>query len=89
MQFQHRRRGEAKRTYRFLTKFHGKADMPAEFRKAMNRTFKNAKRTSFDFLDDILIVSKGVETKKRIRVPRVGKTGQKTYLLYFQNTNFL
>ena len=32
--------------------------MPAEFQKAMDRTFTHAMNT-FSFLDDILIVSKG------------------------------
>ena len=42
----------------FLTGFYGPADMPAEFQKAMDRTLNHSKST-FCFLDDILIVSKG------------------------------
>ena len=46
----------------FLTGFHGLADMPAEFQKAMDRTLNQSKNT-FCFFDDILIVSKGSETE--------------------------
>ena len=52
--------GKATGTYQFLTGFYGLADMPAEFQKAMDRTLNNSKNT-FCFLDDILIVSKGLE----------------------------
>ena len=52
--------GKATGTYRFLTGFNGLADMPAEFRKAMDRTINHAKNT-FCFLDDIRIMSKGNE----------------------------
>ena len=52
--------GKITGTYRFLTGFYGLADMPAEFKKAMDRTLNNSKNTFF-FLDDILIVSKGSE----------------------------
>ena len=52
--------GKATGTYRFLTGFYGLADMPAEFQKAMDRTLNHSKST-FCFLDDILIVSKGSE----------------------------
>ena len=37
------------------------ADTPAEFQKAMDHTLNHSK-TTFCFLDDILIVSKGSET---------------------------
>ena len=36
--------GKATGTYRFLRGFHGLADMPAEFQKAMNRTINHAKK---------------------------------------------
>ena len=35
--------GKATGTYRFLTGFHGLAEMPAEFQKAMDRIFNHAK----------------------------------------------
>ena len=50
--------GQATGTYRFLTGFYGLADMPADFRNAMDRTLNHIKNT-FCFLDDVLIVSKG------------------------------
>ena len=43
---------QATGTYRFLTRFYGLADMPAEFQKAMDRTLSHAKNT-FCFLDYI------------------------------------
>ena len=52
--------GQATGTYRYLTGFYGRADMPAEFQKAMDRTINHSKNT-FCFLDDILVVSKGSE----------------------------
>ena len=52
--------GKATGTYQFSTGFYGLADMPAEFQKAMDRTLNNSKST-FCFLNDILIVSKGSE----------------------------
>ena len=60
--------GQATGIYRFLTGFYGLADMPAEFKKAMDRTLNHAQNT-FCFLDDILIVSKGEEKehKKLVR----------------------
>ena len=53
-------------TYRFLTGFYGLSDMPAEFQKAMDRNLNNSKST-FCFLDDILIVSKG-EKKEQEKI---------------------
>ena len=47
-------------TYRFKTGFYGLTEMPAEFQKAMDYTLIGLKST-FGFLDDILIVSKGSE----------------------------
>ena len=47
-------------TYGFKTGFCGLTDMPAEFQKAMDYTLMDLKST-FCFLDDILIVSKGSE----------------------------
>ena len=64
--------GKATRTYRFLTRFYGLADTPAEFQKAMDRTINHAKNT-FCFLDDILIVSKGNEIEHRNLVEAVLK----------------
>ena len=52
--------GKATAIYRFLTGFYALAHMPAEFQKAMDKTFNHAKN-EFCFLDDILIVSKGNE----------------------------
>ena len=52
--------GKATGTYSFLTGFYGLADMPAEFKKAMDRNINHAKNT-FCVLDDILIVSEGNE----------------------------
>ena len=64
--------GKATGTYRFLTGFHGLADMPAEFQKAMDRTINHAKNT-FLFLDDMLIVSKGNEIEHEKLVETVLK----------------
>ena len=50
--------GQATGTCRFFSGFYGLEDMPAEFHKAMDRTFTHAMNT-FSFLDDILIVSEG------------------------------
>ena len=60
--------GQATGIYRFLTGFYGLADMPVEFKKAMDRTLNHTQNT-FCFLDDILIVSKGEEKehKKLVR----------------------
>ena len=51
--------GKATGTYRFLTGLYGLADMPDEYQKAMDRTVNHAKKHTFCFLDDFLIVSKG------------------------------
>ena len=50
-------RGQAKGTYRFLTGFYGLAYMPAELKKAIDRTLDHAKNT-FCILDNFLIVSR-------------------------------
>ena len=52
--------------------------MPAEFRKAMDRTIINAKNT-FCFLDDILKLSKGTKSEHQKLVKEVlGKLDQKS-----------
>ena len=52
--------GDMTGTYRFERGFYGPTDMPAELQKAMDYTLIRLKST-FCFLDDILIVSKGSE----------------------------
>ena len=50
--------GDMTGTYRFKTGFYGLKDMPAEFQKAIDCTLAGLDST-FCFLDDILIVSRG------------------------------
>ena len=64
--------GNATGTYRFLTGFYDLADMPEEVQKARDRTINHAKNT-FCFLDDILIVSKGVKSDHEKLVEKVLK----------------
>ena len=49
-------------TYRFKTGFYGLTDIQAEFQKAMDFSLIDLKGT-YCFLDDILIVSKGLEAE--------------------------
>ena len=62
--------GHATGKYSFLTGLFGLANMPAEFQKAMDRTFNNAKNT-FWFLDDILLVTKEAESEHEKLVKEV------------------
>ena len=50
--------GNATGTYQFQTGFYGLMDVPAEFQKAFEVTFTNCTST-YAYLDDILIVTKG------------------------------
>ena len=56
--------GDMTGTYRLQTGFYSLTDMPAEFQKAMDHTLIGFKNT-YCFLDDILIVSKGLEEKQK------------------------
>ena len=51
-------------TYRFQTRFYGPTDMPAEFKKALDYAPIGLK-TTYLFLDDIVIVSKGSEEEHK------------------------
>ena len=52
--------GDATGTYRFKSGFYGLTDMPAEFQKAMDYTLVGLSHT-YCFLDDIIVVSKGIQ----------------------------
>ena len=52
--------GDATGTYRFKTGFYGLTDMPAEFQTAMDYTLVGLSNT-YCFLDDIIVVSKGIK----------------------------
>ena len=45
-------------TYRFINGFYGLSDMPAIFQKTIDKTLENIPN-KFNFLDDILIITKG------------------------------
>ena len=75
-------------TYSFLPGFFGLADIPAEFQKAMDRTFNNAKNI-FWFLDDISLVTKGAESEHKKLVTEVlEKLNQEIFSLKLSECNF-
>ena len=59
--------GESTGTYRIKTGFYGLTDMPAEFQKAMDYTLIGLQNT-YCFLDDIIIVSTGIEADHLVYV---------------------
>ena len=50
--------GKSTGTYQFINGFYGLSDMPATFQKTLDKTLENIDK-KFDFLDDILIITKG------------------------------
>ena len=50
--------GKATGTYRFINGFYGLTDMPATFQKTIDKTLEVI-HSKFQFLDDILIITKG------------------------------
>ena len=60
--------GKTTGTYRFINGFYGLTDMPATFQKTIDKTLLDIK-TKFAYLDDILIVTKGIleDQEKRTR----------------------
>ena len=50
--------GKSTGTYRFINGFYGLSDMPAIFQKTIDKTLENIPN-KFNFLDDILIITKG------------------------------
>ena len=50
--------GKSTGTYQFINGFYGLSDMPATFQKTMDKTLENIDN-KFNFLDDILIITKG------------------------------
>ena len=54
--------GKATGTYRFISGFYGLTIMPTEFQKAMDKDLANLQNT-YVFLEDILIVTKGIKEK--------------------------
>ena len=64
--------GEATGVYRFVTGFYGLMTMPTEFQRIMDLTLAGTSNT-FAFIDDILIVTHGIDSehiKKVIEVLR-------------------
>ena len=53
--------GKSTGTYRFINGFYGLSDMPAIFQKTIDKTLENIPN-KFNFLDDILIITKGTIT---------------------------
>ena len=50
--------GKSTGTYQFINGFYGLSDMPATFQKTLDKTLENIDN-KFNFLDDILIITKG------------------------------
>ena len=50
--------GKSTGTYQFVNGFYGLSDMPATFQKTLDKTLENIDN-KFNFLDDILIITKG------------------------------
>ena len=50
--------GKSSGTYQFINGFYGLSDMPATFQKTLDKTLENIDN-KFNFLDDILIITKG------------------------------
>ena len=50
--------GKSTGTYQFIHGFYGLSDMPATFQKTLDKTLENIDN-KFNFLDDILIITKG------------------------------
>ena len=50
--------GKSTGIYQFINKFYGLSDMPATFQKTLDKTLENI-NNKFNFLDNILIITKG------------------------------
>ena len=50
--------GKSTCSYQFVNGFYGLSDMPATFQKILDRTLENI-HNKFNFLDDIIIITKG------------------------------
>ena len=50
--------GKSTGTYQFINGFYGLSDMPATFQKTLDKTLENIHK-KFNFLDDLLIITKG------------------------------
>ena len=62
--------GKATGTYRFINGFYGLTDMPTTFQKTMDKTLASI-NTKFAFLDDILIITKGLLTEHELELDKV------------------
>ena len=62
--------GKYRGTYQFLNGFYGLSDMPATFQKTLDKTLENIDN-KFNFLDDILIITKGPPNDHDLNIDRV------------------
>ena len=59
-------------THRFINGFYGLSDMPAIFQKTLDKTLENIPN-KFNFLDDILIVTRGIISDQKSNIKLILK----------------
>ena len=62
--------GKSTGTYQFVNGFYGLSDMPATFQKTLDKTLENIDN-KFNFLDDILIITKGSPSEHETDIYKV------------------
>ena len=62
--------GKSTGTYQFINGFYGLSDMPATFQKTLDKTLENIDN-KFNFLDDILIITKGFPHDHELDIHKV------------------
>ena len=62
--------GKSTGTYQLINGFYGLSDMPATFQKTLDKTLENIDN-KFNFLDDILIITKGSPNDHELEIYRV------------------